>query len=116
MLKRQELLDPNSCLNKAKSEELVFVLRENDPLFSQAVRHWATMADGIHEPAKIAAALKDADDAERKRLAREAPDLLPEVASSQVAPGFYIGPAFDPFARPVSTAPAFGNPAARHTE
>lgn len=61
MKKRDELRDPKSCLNKAQAEEPVFVLRGKDPVGAAAVRHWATMADGVHEPEKIKEALKLAD-------------------------------------------------------
>lgn len=74
MLKKHELSNPASCLNKAGANELVFVLRENDPLFAAAVRHWATMADGVHEPAKIAEANACAATAEKNRANRDAPD------------------------------------------
>ena len=53
MLKKDELATPTSCLNKAGSHEPVFVLRAKDPLAAMTVRHWATMAHGFHEPAKI---------------------------------------------------------------
>jgi hypothetical protein len=41
MLKSQELSSPSSCPNKAADDELIFVLRENDELFSEIVREWA---------------------------------------------------------------------------
>lgn len=61
MLKRMELASVDSCLNKAGPEEPLFVLRAKDKLSSQAVRLWAAMASGIHEPHKIEEALKLAD-------------------------------------------------------
>lgn len=61
MLKRLELSERQSCLNKAHSEEPLFVLRAKDPLAAQTVRHWATMSEGHHEPEKIKEALKLAD-------------------------------------------------------
>jgi hypothetical protein len=84
MNKADNLRNPTSCLNKAAADEPLFILRAKDPLAAQAVRHWATMSDGNHEPEKIAQALKAADemDAWRKRnqppeVARTPRDLCP---------------------------------------
>jgi hypothetical protein len=56
----------NSCLNKARADEPVFVLRANDPLAAQTIRHWATMAsDGVHDPEKVDRALQEADEFDR---------------------------------------------------
>lgn len=57
MLKKNELIEPSSCLNKAHPEEPIFVLRAKDPAAPATVRLWAAMAVGIHEPEK----LKEAD-------------------------------------------------------
>jgi len=57
MNKSDELLQPTSCLNKALPDEPVFVLRANDPVAAQAIRHWATMARGFHEDGKIEEAI-----------------------------------------------------------
>jgi hypothetical protein len=56
MLKCQELMQPNSCLNKAGANEPIFVLRANDPCAPQLVRLWAAMASGLHEDDKRAEA------------------------------------------------------------
>jgi phage protein D len=40
MLKREELADPNSCLNRAKDDELIFVLLGRDTAASVALRAW----------------------------------------------------------------------------
>ncbi len=40
VIKRDELHHPNSCLNKAKDDELVFVLLERDPAIVSTVLHW----------------------------------------------------------------------------
>lgn len=55
--KAKALRNPASCLNKAAPDEPVFVLRARDPLAAQAVRLWAAMAAGVHEPEKCASAL-----------------------------------------------------------
>lgn len=41
MLKRDELRDPNSCLNKTDEAEPLFVLRSNDENAPAAVSAWA---------------------------------------------------------------------------
>ena len=40
MRKRDELSDPNSCLNKAADDEPVFVLRAHDASAPDAIRAW----------------------------------------------------------------------------
>lgn len=44
MLKRDELADPNSCLNKAADNEPIFVLRAQDISSPVLVDLWAFMA------------------------------------------------------------------------
>jgi hypothetical protein len=41
MLKSQELSDPNSCMNKAKQDEMTFVLLARDAAAPIAIRAWA---------------------------------------------------------------------------
>ena len=41
MIKRDEIANPNSCLNKAADDEPLFVFRANDPLAPELVRFWA---------------------------------------------------------------------------
>jgi hypothetical protein len=41
MRKKRELKDPNSCLNKARKNERLFVLLERDKAFIETVRFWA---------------------------------------------------------------------------
>ena len=40
MLKRDELTNPNSCLSKAKDDELVFVLLARDVAAPDTIRQW----------------------------------------------------------------------------
>lgn len=40
MRKHQELTDPLSCLNKARDNELLFVLLERDPAAPHTIREW----------------------------------------------------------------------------
>lgn len=58
MVKFKELKDPNSCLNKAKDHEPVFVLRAKDLIAPSVVRVWASLAVNVHEESKIKEALK----------------------------------------------------------
>jgi hypothetical protein len=40
--KRDELSDPNSCLNRADEDEFVFVLLGRDPSGAAAIRAWVS--------------------------------------------------------------------------
>lgn len=40
MRKRDELADPNSCMSKAKDDELTFVLLERDMAAPATIRFW----------------------------------------------------------------------------
>lgn len=84
MLKRLELLAPDSCLNKAGPDEPVFVLRAKDKVAAMAVRHWATMAVGTHDAKKIAEALKWAEDADAWRAQNTPPMPVGAVAAPYV--------------------------------
>ena len=50
-IKRYELADPNSCLNRAADDEPIFVLRAKDPLAAKSVEDWAARAvlSGLHD-------------------------------------------------------------------
>lgn len=76
-LKRDEIKDPNSCLNRAADDEPIFVLRGKDPLSAKLVRTWAAGAllEGHHEDDKIKAAWRYADamDAWRKAKSESQP-------------------------------------------
>ncbi len=45
MIRRNELADPRSCINKAADDEPVFVLRGQDALAPILVRLWADLAE-----------------------------------------------------------------------
>ena len=62
MRKRDELADPNSCLNKATDNEWLFVLLGRDQAAAATVRHW------ISE--RIRLGLNRADDAKLAEAAR----------------------------------------------
>lgn len=78
--KTNALRDPASCLNRARPDEFVFILRSNDPLAPQAVRLWAAMAEGLHEPDKVAEARHLADCMEKQREERQPKCATPPVA------------------------------------
>jgi len=40
MIKTEEIANPTSCLNKAKPEEMLFVLLGRDPAAPVAIREW----------------------------------------------------------------------------
>lgn len=42
MIKRDELSNPNSCLNKTHDDEPIFVLRANDAVAAHVVEYWAS--------------------------------------------------------------------------
>lgn len=50
-IKRDEVADPNSCLNHAADDEPIFVLRAKDPLAAKLVEDWAARAllASLHE-------------------------------------------------------------------
>lgn len=50
MLKKDELSNPNSCLNRAADDEPVFVLRANDPLAPEAIIQWCHLYRKMHAP------------------------------------------------------------------
>jgi hypothetical protein len=57
LTKKEELENPNSCLNKAADDEPVFVIRAQDSLAPVIVRRWAAHAEGLGvDPAKVAEA------------------------------------------------------------
>lgn len=40
MIKKDELANPQSCLNKAADDEPIFVLRAKDPAAVNTILHW----------------------------------------------------------------------------
>ena len=68
MRRIDEVRNPLSCLNKAKDDELIFVLLARDPCAVETVRFWAStrVSKGINKPTdqKIAEALAWADKVE----------------------------------------------------
>jgi hypothetical protein len=69
-LKRDEISDPNSCLNRAADDEPIFILRAKDPLAAKLVEEWAAKAvlEQAHEDPKIQAAYRFAQAMKEWRL------------------------------------------------
>lgn len=43
MRKNREVADPNSCLNKARDDEMLFVLLGRDKTAAATIRHWCVL-------------------------------------------------------------------------
>ncbi len=87
MLKHLELSRPDSCLNKAATDEPVFVLRAKDPMAAMTIRHWITMSsNGAHESSKLAEALKAADEMDAWR-SRNVPETTTMEVGSVLGAG-----------------------------
>lgn len=71
MKKRDELSKPNSCLSKASSDEMLFVLLARDPAAPATIREWIKerVRLGMNLPTdpKIVEAERCADEMERQR-------------------------------------------------
>jgi hypothetical protein len=71
MLKRDELNDPASCLNKARDDERLFVLLARDPASPVALRAWVAecirLGKNVPTDPQIVEALDCADRMERER-------------------------------------------------
>jgi hypothetical protein len=50
MLKKDELTNPNSCLNRASDDEPLFVLRAQDVFAAAAIKEWAQLYRQAHAP------------------------------------------------------------------
>ena len=51
MIKKDEIADPNSCLNKAGDDEPIFVLRAQDVFAADTILAWADRYRRAHCPA-----------------------------------------------------------------
>lgn len=66
MIKKEELSNPNSCMNRALPEEMTFVLLGRDIAASATIRFWVRERirlgkNKLNDP-QIVSALKDAQD------------------------------------------------------
>ena len=71
MLKRDELSNPNSCLNRAKDDEMIFVLIGRDIAAPEAIRAWTveriSSGKNVESDEQIQEALKCAEYMEKQR-------------------------------------------------
>jgi hypothetical protein len=71
MKKKQEIENPDSCLNKAREDERIFVLLARDAAAPAAIRAWAMerirLGKNQESDAQIVEALACADAMERDR-------------------------------------------------
>lgn len=69
MIKSEELANPNSCLNKARNNEMLFVLLARDPAAPAAIRAWIAerkrLKAGLLHPISIAIEQAKQEEAER---------------------------------------------------
>lgn len=78
MIKKHELLDPNSCLNKAADDEMLFVLLGRDPATPVAIRAW------IEERVRLGKN-EYGDEQIKEAAALAAPRLAPSAAPAGLA-------------------------------
>lgn len=60
MRKRDELSDPNSCLNKARDDEWIFVILERDLAAPKTIREWIAERINLGLDAPDSAKLQEA--------------------------------------------------------
>jgi hypothetical protein len=72
VLKREELANPESCLNKARDEEMIFVLLARDAAAPAAIRAWVEkrifLGKNIRKDDQIQDALRAAAAMENKTV------------------------------------------------
>lgn len=91
MRKREELADPNSCLNRAAEEEMLFVLLGRDEAAADTVREWCALRVKIGKnkwtdpQIQNALACADAMSVRSKNLHRAASALLTKLDAVEKA-------------------------------
>lgn len=74
MIKSKELTDPNSCMSRAKDDEMTFVLLARDIAAPKAIREWVRercrIGKNRYDDAQIIEALDCADAMDHQRLDR----------------------------------------------
>lgn len=82
MLKKDEIANPTSCFNKARDDQVIFVLLDSDDAFAATVRFWAgerlRIGKNRLEDAKIQGALEDASAGSINRTLSTIPFLSDE--------------------------------------
>lgn len=75
MIKREELSNPQSCINKARDDEMVFVLLARDPAAATVIRLWAyeriRIGKNTNKDAQIIDALRCADQMDEQLRAQK---------------------------------------------
>ena len=75
MRKKEEIADPNSCLNRAADDEILFVLRSKDATAPMVIRFWveARIQMGLNrfDDPKLTEALVCANRMDTERIAME---------------------------------------------
>jgi hypothetical protein len=75
MKKKDELSDPNSCLNRAWGDEYIFVLLERDESAPKMIREWCAerirLGKNKPEDEQITSALDMADEILKRRESRD---------------------------------------------
>ena len=74
MIKREELTNPNSCMSRARDNEMTFVLLERDAAAPAAIHAWVSERirlgkNQLNDP-QLIEALECANDMQRRRLKR----------------------------------------------
>lgn len=90
MIKRDEIEYSESCLNKARDDERLFVLLARDPAAPVAIRAWVAerlrIGKNASSDSQIVEALDCADRMERERVANHSCGCLPFQDQTEVAP------------------------------
>jgi hypothetical protein len=72
VVKLKEIHDPNSCLNRASNDEIIFVLRAKDPVAPTIIRFWCHMRilknRNVYNDAQIREAFACATDMEEQYM------------------------------------------------
>lgn len=75
MLKKREIEQPNSCLNKARLNERIFVLLERDAAAPHAIRQWCDkrveLGKNKRDDPQIVDALETAELMEREQQSKQ---------------------------------------------
>ncbi len=103
MLKREELTNPSSCLNRADDDERVFVLLARDPAAAATIRFWARHRIDLRKngngDAQIVEAINAADEMERYAKAREEAKTVKTVTRPPATVPFASEPTAPPSAK-----------------
>lgn len=71
MLKKDEIANPNSCLNRAQDDEPIFVLKASDASAPTVIVEWCSHYHERHRKAKTLTKERLAKESEALKLARQ---------------------------------------------